>query len=83
MSRVAYSSVLPIGARHITNDWQLDLESLWNRRKKLNCFYQAILKKQSGFPEEQEEEKLEKSSDEVDLSPLGLSEELKKVSKKL
>lgn len=77
---VAYSSVLPIGARHITNDLAIGLRISLESAEKIKLYLSNPAKKPIRVSEE--EEKVEKSSDEVDLSPLGLSEELKKVSKK-
>lgn len=77
---VAYSSVLPIGARHITNDLAIGLRISLESAEKIKLYLSNPAKKPIRVSEEGE--KPEKSSDEVDLSPLGLSEELKKVSKK-
>jgi len=77
---VAYSSVLPIGARHITNDLAIGLRISLESAEKIKLFLSNPIKKPIRISEE--EEKTEKASDEVDLSPLGISEELTKVSKK-
>jgi cell division protein FtsA len=80
---VAYSSVIPIGARHITNDLAIGLRISLESAEKIKLFLSNPHKKQVKINEEGEEEKQEeKQSDEVDLSSLNLSEELKKVSKK-
>jgi cell division protein FtsA len=80
---VAYSSVIPIGARHITNDLAIGLRISLESAEKIKLFLSAPHKKQVKITEEGEEEQHEeKSADEVDLSSLNLSEELKKVSKK-
>ncbi|MCL5970732.1 MAG: cell division protein FtsA [Patescibacteria group bacterium] len=80
---VAYSSVIPIGARHITNDLAIGLRISLESAEKIKLFLSNPHKKQVKITEEGEEEKHEeKSADEVDLSSLNLSEELKKVSKK-
>ena len=80
---VAYSSVIPIGARHITNDLAIGLRISLESAEKIKLFLSNPAKKQVRLNEEGEEEKHEeKSADEVDLSSLNLSEELKKVSKK-
>ena len=78
---VAYSSVLPIGARHITNDLAIGLRISLESAEKIKLFLSNSTKKPIRISEEVEE-KVEKSTDEVDLSSLGLSEELTKVSKK-
>jgi len=78
---VAYSSVLPIGARHITNDLAIGLRISLESAEKIKLFLSNSVKKPVRISED-EEEKTEKTTDEIDLSPLSLSEELKKVSKK-
>jgi len=78
---VAYSSVLPIGARHITNDLAIGLRISLESAEKIKLYLSNSGKKAIRVADAVEE-RSEKSSDEVDLSPLGLSEELKKVSKK-
>lgn len=79
---VAYSSVIPIGAKHITNDLAIGLRISLESAEKIKLFLSNPQKKQTRISEEGEEEHEEKSVDEVDLSSLNLSEELKKVSKK-
>ncbi len=79
---VAFSSVIPIGARHITNDLAIGLRISLESAEKIKMFLSNPLKKQSRLEEGEENLKEEKTGDEVDLSPLNLSEELKKVSKK-
>lgn len=80
---VSYSSVLPIGARHITNDLAIGLRISLESAEKIKLFLSSPPKKQTKILEDGEEEKpIDKSTDEVDLSSLNLSEELKKVSKK-
>lgn len=79
---VAYSSVLAIGARHITNDLAIGLRISLESAEKIKLYLSNPAKKPVRISESAEEEKVEKSTDEVDLSPLALAEELKKVSKK-
>lgn len=79
---VAYSSVLAIGARHITNDLAIGLRISLESAEKIKLYLSNPAKKPVRVSESAEEEKVEKSTDEVDLSPLALAEELKKVSKK-
>ncbi len=72
---VAHSSVLPIGARHITNDLAIGLRISLESAEKLKLFL--------GKPRRMSaEEGASRSSDELDLSSLNLPEELKKVSYK-
>lgn len=79
---VAYSSVLPIGARHITNDLAIGLRISLESAEKVKLFLSRPKKKMLGFEEDEGGEKKEKPSDEVDLASLGLPEQLNKVSQK-
>ncbi len=86
---VAYSSVLSIGARHITNDLAIGLRISLESAEKIKMFLSkpAEKKRVISADEELEGEAFEKEttklpSDEVDLSFLGLAEEIRKVSKK-
>lgn len=80
---VAYSSVLPIGARHITNDLAIGLRISLESAEKVKLFLSRPKKKILNYEEsENPEEKKEKPSDEVDLVSLGLPEQLNKVSQK-
>lgn len=72
---LAYSSVIPIGARHITNDLAIGLRISLESAEKIKLYLsQKYGKKSQGGEEE--------SGDEIDLAELRLTEELKKVSKK-
>lgn len=78
---VAYSSVLAIGARHITNDLAIGLRISLESAEKIKLFLSnphKILK----VTEEGGEEARSRGSDEIDLSTLHLSEEISKVSRK-
>lgn len=93
---VCYSSVLSIGARHITNDLAIGLRISLESAEKIKLFLSnplAVRRKiildneeVEDFDEEVEEKEEKKDivrrSDEVDLSNLSLPEELRKVSKK-
>lgn len=80
---VAYSSVLPIGAKHITNDLAIGLRISLESAEKIKLFLSTPPKKPTRVSEEGDQSHEEKVViDEVDLSSLNLSEELKKVSKK-
>lgn len=72
---LAHSSVLPIGARHITNDLAIGLRISLESAEKLKLFLSKP-RRRSG------EEGEARASDELDLSSLQLPEELKKVSYK-
>src|SRR5258708_8033427 len=69
---VAYSSVFPIGAKHITNDLAIGLRISLESAEKIKLLLSSgkILKKS------------EESKDEIDLSSLNLPEDLTKVSEK-
>lgn len=72
---LAYSSVIPIGARHITNDLAIGLRISLESAEKIKLYLSHKYGKKAQGGEEE-------SGDEIDLSELRLSEELKKVSKK-
>jgi len=78
----AFSSVLPIGARHITNDLAIGLRISLESAEKVKLFLSKPLKKVLRFDEGEGEAKEKKASDEVDLASLGLPEQLSKVSQK-
>ncbi len=80
---VAYSSVLPVGARHITNDLAIGLRISLESAEKIKLFLSSVPKKPARvMDEEAESSEKPKSSDEIDLSFLKLPEELNKVSRK-
>ncbi len=79
---VAYSSVVPIGARHITNDLAIGLRISLESAEKIKMFLSQPQRAPKITEETSEEKVKERFSDEVDLSNLALAEELKKVSKK-
>lgn len=82
---VAYSSVLAIGARHVTNDLAIGLRLSIESAEKIKLFLsQDPAKRQVRTAEtsEDESEKEPRSSDEIDLSSLNLSEDIRKVSQK-
>ena len=72
---VAHSSVLPIGARHITNDLAIGLRISLESAEKIKLFLSRPKKRG-------EDEEYARPSDEIDLSSLGLPEEMRKVSQK-
>lgn len=93
---VCYSSVLPIGARHITNDLAIGLRISLESAEKIKLFLsnpsdvkrKIILDSEEveDFDEEEKEKEEKKDitrrNDEIDLGNLSLPEELRKVSKK-
>lgn len=82
---VAYSSVLAIGARHITNDLAIGLRISLESAEKIKLYLSREPQRRIVKPDEDGdgEEKIEKKApDEVDLTHLNLPEELRKVSQK-
>ncbi len=79
---VSYSAVLPIGARHITNDLaiglRISLESAEKIKMLLSESSKIKIKREDEFGQDRELKDL----DEMDLSHLNLQEELRKVSRK-
>lgn len=78
---VSYSSVLAIGARHITNDLAIGLRISLESAEKIKLFLSQNAMKKILRPEDEDKPR-EKVSDEIDLSSLNLPEEVKKVSQK-
>lgn len=74
---LAYSSVIPIGAKNITNDLaiglRVSLESAEKIKLALGERPREVVTAEEGH---------EKNGDEIDLSHLGLTEEVRKVSRK-
>lgn len=81
---VAYSSVLAIGARHITNDLAIGLRISLESAEKIKLYLSQSPIRKVVRPEDDEAPrgKEPKPSDEIDLSELHLEEELRKVSQK-
>lgn len=78
---LAYSSVLPIGARHITNDLAIGLRISIESAEKVKLFLSRPEKKVVQVDEFLEDTSKPKG-DEVDLTNLNLPEQLNKVSNK-
>lgn len=79
---VAYSSVLPIGARHITNDLAIGLRISLESAEKVKLFLSQGAKRIPQTVEDLESVSEKPKTDEVDLTSLGLPEQLSKVSNK-
>ncbi len=80
---VAYSSVLAIGARHVTNDLAIGLRISLESAEKIKLYFsqnhnKRVVRSEDGTDDAREQ----RPSDEVDLSPLNLSEDIRKVSQK-
>ena len=78
---VAHSSVLPIGARHITNDLAIGLRISLESAEKLKL-YLSRPQKPAAVLDEEEGGKRPRPTDEIDLSSLHLPEDIKLVSRK-
>ncbi len=82
---VAYSSVLAIGARHVTNDLAIGLRLSIESAEKIKLFLSQDPTKRQGIrADELDDDKAKEGrpSDEIDLSSLNLSEDIRKVSQK-
>ena len=79
---VAYSSVLPIGARHITNDLAIGLRISLESSEKIKIYLSNTSKKPKIERLGETFERETRNMDEMDLSSLGLPEDLRKVSHK-
>lgn len=79
---VAYSSVLPIGARHITNDLAIGLRISLESAEKIKIYLSNASKKPKVERLGETFERESRNTDELDLSVLKLPEDLRKVSHK-
>lgn len=81
---LAYSNVIPIGARHITNDLAIGLRISLESAEKIKLYLSKKLERKTKFHSQsyttRKEE--EESGDELDLSSLRLPEDIRKVSQK-
>jgi cell division protein FtsA len=71
-----YTSVLPVGARNVTNDLAIGLRLPLELAEKVKVFLSKKTKKQKEKPNDKE------NKDELDLSLVGITKETKKASKK-
>lgn len=85
---LAYSSVLAIGARHVTNDLAIGLRISLESAEKIKLFLSQTHARRVAKAEDAEEGEdapasaSQRPSDELDLTNLNLSEEIRKVSQK-
>lgn len=79
---VAHSSVLPIGARHITNDLAIGLRISLESAEKIKLFLSRDSRKQKSDELEEHKALGGRNIDEIDLSVLSLPEDIRKVSQK-
>lgn len=79
---LSYSSVLPVGARNVTNDIAVGLRVSLESAEKIKLFLSESLKPKFAVEPMGETSSKTKPTDEMDLSSLDLPEEVKKVSRK-
>lgn len=79
----AYTAVLPIGAKNVTNDLAIGLRLSLEGAEKLKIALVEKKKAKVEFENEPEKKEADKNKeDEVDLAKLGIYEETKNVSRK-
>jgi cell division protein FtsA len=87
-----YASVLPVGARNITNDLAIGLRVPLEAAEKIKIFLSKLKEGKGARPEksgqeekedsDKEEEKEKRKEDEFDLAAAGVTSDSKKVSRK-
>ncbi len=77
---LSYSSVLPVGARNVTNDIAVGLRVSLESAEKIKLLLSSRTRPK--FAAALEDQKPLKSADELNLSDLGLPEDVEKVSRK-
>ena len=76
---LSYTSVVPIGARHITNDLAIGLRISLESAEKIKLY---LSKKYTKRKPIEGEKRANREDDDLDLSELNLPEDIKKVSSK-
>lgn len=79
---LSHSSVIPVGARNITNDLAIGLRISLESAEKIKLALSTKKPTQKLGEEIPEKNKVKETSDELDVDSLGIPEELKKVSRK-
>lgn len=79
---LSYSSVLPVGARNVTNDLAIGLRVSLESAEKIKLFLGEKGKTKTEPERKKSKDEGKKNVDEIDLSSLNLPEETKKVSYK-
>ncbi len=69
-----YSAVIPVGSKKISDDIAIGLQVSVDSAEKIKHFVSR--------PKHEREDEDQKTSDDIDLSKLGISEDVKKVSRK-
>lgn len=78
---LSYTSVIPIGARHITNDLAIGLKISLESAEKIKLYLSKNYVRRVRLPD-QEGPRKNREEDELDLNELHLPEDIKKVSSK-
>ena len=78
---LSYTSVIPIGARHITNDLAIGLRISLESAEKIKIFLSKHYVKKVRLPDHNEGRR-SREEDDLDLNELHLPEDVKKVSSK-
>jgi len=77
-----YTSVLPIGAKNVTNDLAIGLRLSLESAEKIKIALSTKKEKEKEDEDDQEGEEKAKNADEIDLTDLGITEEAKTISRK-
>lgn len=78
-----YTSVLPIGAKNVTNDLAIGLRVSLEAAEKIKlALSESEKERKPALPFEGEDEEKKTTEDEIDLAQLGITEEKNKVSRK-
>lgn len=79
---LSYTSVIPIGARHITNDLAIGLKISLESAEKIKLYLSKHYTRRVHVPVTEGERRNRREEDELDLNELHLPEDIKKVSSK-
>lgn len=80
---LSYTSVVPIGARHITNDLAIGLKISLESAEKIKLYLSKHYTRRVRLPEQEPGQRRNRAEeDELDLNELHLPEDVKKVSSK-
>lgn len=79
---VAYSSVVPIGARHITSDMAVGLRVSLESAEKIKLSLEKIAKVPAEAQERDSDSPKKKEEENLDVKALGIEEDIQKISRK-
>lgn len=79
---LSYTSVIPIGARHITNDLAIGLKVSLESAEKIKLYLSKHYVGRVRVPLTENERRQRREDDELDLNELHLPEDIRKVSSK-